>query len=84
MGGPEDDAESMSWLNEPAERSWDGDALTVRARPEAGFWRTTYDGFIRDDDHLRARPWRRTPSPPRVYGDGQDHYAQAGLMVRPD
>ena len=75
----------MTWLNEPADWSREGDTLTVRADPGTDFWRTTHYGFIRDNGHLLARAWDGDfVASVVVDGAYHDRYDQAGLMVRLD
>lgn len=75
----------LTWLNEPAGWSRDGNVLTVRADPGTDFWRTTHYGFVRDNGHCFARRWEGDfVASVVVDGDYRDRYDQAGLMVRLD
>lgn len=74
--------ERATWLNEPAEWSWDGH-LVAHSQANTDFWRITHYGFIRDNGHHFAVPttgdmvMRAT-----VTGEYADQYDQAGLMLR--
>lgn len=45
----------MHWLNEPKKWSLASGLLRVDVDPKTDFWRTTHNGFIRDDGHFYYR-----------------------------
>ncbi len=75
----------LSWRNQPASWSLDGEALRVRTDGGSDFWRETFYGFVRDSGHFYHR---------EVTGDFTAEvtivarfdtlYDQAGLMLRID
>ena len=75
----------MEWLNEPPAWEERGETLTMTAGARTDFGRTTHYGFVRDNGHLRFRPWEGDfVAEVTVSGAYRDQYDQAGLMVRLD
>lgn len=74
--------DKCQWLNEPAEWSVDGDALSVITDAQTDFWRGTYYGFFRHSGHFFATTVKGDfTAQVRVTGHFSELYDQAGLMV---
>ena len=75
----------MSWLNPPAQESYDSGRLTLRSKGRTDFWRKTFYGYVTDNGHfLNLRVSGDFTFQARVDGDYAALYDQAGLMVRLD
>jgi regulation of enolase protein 1 (concanavalin A-like superfamily) len=75
----------MSWLNPPAQESYDAGRLTMRSKGRTDFWRKTFYGYITDNGHVLYKPVSGDfASTVRVAGDYAALYDQAGIMVRYD
>src|SRR5687768_6557630 len=42
----------MSWLNPPAQESYDAGRLTMRSKGRTDFWRKTFYGYVTDNGHF--------------------------------
>jgi regulation of enolase protein 1 (concanavalin A-like superfamily) len=73
----------MTWLNEPASVTIEGDRCLVGAKPGTDFWRATYTGTVSDNGHFLFRPMQGGfKITARIQGDYLSRYDQAGIMVR--
>ena len=73
----------MTWLNDPASATKDGDQLVVRSRAKTDFWRQTTTGTIMDNGHFfHLSVSSAFVFQARVNGQFAAEFDQAGLMVR--
>ena len=74
-----------SWLNEPAEWRFEGEALHVVTDRGTDFWRETHYGFTRDSGHcLGLATAGDFTAELRVQAEYRALYDQAGIMLRLD
>ena len=75
----------MSWLNPPAQESYEAGRLTMRSKGRTDFWRKTFYGYVTDNGHFfNLRVSGDFNFTARVDGNYAALYDQAGLMVRLD
>src|SRR4051812_33297551 len=75
----------MTWLNEPAEWSVDGDVLHAVTKDRTDFWRATFYGWTTDNGHFYHRAVTGDFSAEAVVSAKHTtRFDQAGMMVRGD
>jgi regulation of enolase protein 1 (concanavalin A-like superfamily) len=76
---------AMQWTNKPPVWREDGDDIFVQSAGQTDFWRITHDGGVRDNGHFfHCQVSGDFDARVQVFGQYQDQYDQAGLMVRID
>jgi regulation of enolase protein 1 (concanavalin A-like superfamily) len=75
----------MTWLNEPAQWSIDGDELRAVTKDRTDFWRATFYGWVTDNGHFFHREVTGDFSAEAtVSAKHTTLFDQAGMMVRGD
>lgn len=75
----------MTWLNEPADWSVDGDEIRAVTGPRTDFWRATFYDWTTDNGHFYSRTATGDFTAEVAVSAGHaTRFDQAGLMVRAD